>query len=53
MKLYCHKCEIEQEIILSPSGPHTKATCNKCKRYIKFLNPEEMKTIEAEEDKLE
>ena len=50
MKLYCHRCQIEQEIIVTPSGPHLKASCCGCKRYIKFLNKEEVKQVEKEED---
>lgn len=52
MKLYCHRCQIEEEIIVTLSGPHLKASCCGCKRYIKFLNPEERKVLETEEDKI-
>lgn len=50
MKLYCHRCQTEREVFITPSGPHLKASCCNCKRYIKFLNPEERKYIETEED---
>ena len=53
MKLYCHRCRLENEIEITLSGPHLKASCSECGGYIKFLNKEEMKFIEEEEDKLE
>jgi len=42
IKMYCPRCEKEQEIILSPSGPHIKASCNICGAYIKFIGKKEL-----------
>lgn len=50
MKLYCSHCEKEVKIFVIFSGPHLKAMCITCSRYIKFLNKTEKRTIEAEED---
>jgi formate dehydrogenase maturation protein FdhE len=52
MKLYCHNCDSEQDIYVELKGPHLKATCAKCHKYIKFLSKEEKKQLEDEEDKL-
>lgn len=40
-KLFCKKCDADQEIDVSPSGPHSKATCLACGSYIKFLSQAE------------
>ena len=50
MKLYCHRCRYETEIFITISGPHLKASCCECTRYIKFLNKDEVKQVEKEED---
>ena len=50
MKLYCHKCQYETDIMVSISGPHLKASCCECGKYIKFLNKDEVKQLEEEED---
>lgn len=42
-KLYCPKCLTDVEVCLSESGPHTKASCNDCGSYIKFLSQTELK----------
>lgn len=42
-KLFCKKCNKEQEIVLSESGPHTKASCVVCGAYIKFISINELK----------
>jgi len=41
MKLICNNCQEEVDIIVEIRGPHLKATCSQCDRYIKFLNKEE------------
>lgn len=52
MQLYCSNCDTEQDIFIELSGPHLKASCTVCKKYIKFLSVEEKKQLEEEEDKL-
>ena len=52
MKLYCNNCNSEEDIYVELKGPHLKAICVKCSKYIKFLNPTERKQLEDEEDKL-
>lgn len=41
IKLFCKKCDADQEIDAEPSGPHCKATCKTCGSYIKFLSKSE------------
>lgn len=50
MKIYCNNCESEQDVWVESKGPHLKATCCKCSKYIKFLNSTERKQLEDEED---
>lgn len=50
MKMYCFKCDRLTDIVISPSGPHLKATCPEG-HYIKFMNKQEKKKWEQEEDK--
>jgi len=50
MKLKCKRCLKLVEIIISPAGPHTKASCAECGKYIKFLSTNEMNYLESEED---
>lgn len=52
MKLECFNCGKEQDIMVEMRGPHLKASCKACEKYIKFLNPEEKKQLEKEEDEL-
>ena len=40
-KLYCDQCYADVKFVTEESGPHTKASCAVCGRYIKFLNPKE------------
>ena len=40
-KMFCHKCQKEQEIVLSESGPHIKASCLEG-HYLKFMSQEEL-----------
>lgn len=40
--MFCHKCQKEQEVILSESGPHVKASCIEG-HYIKFMSQSELK----------
>lgn len=53
MKLFCNSCLTDTDIIIQLSGPHKKAICSKCNKYIKFLSKQEMKEIEKEEDEKE
>lgn len=50
MKLDCWHCDEEVDIFVRMSGPHIKAICAKCGKYVKFLSKEEKKQIEDEED---
>lgn len=52
MKLFCNNCDSEQDIYVELKGLYLKATCVKCFKYIKFLNPHEKKALENEEDEL-
>jgi hypothetical protein len=36
--IVCYRCGLVDDYILSKAGPHIKATCNGCGRYIKFVN---------------
>lgn len=42
MKLKCPKCNKMVDLQLSDSGPHIKASCVECGRYIKFISPKEL-----------
>jgi len=33
----CHRCDTTNEFYVVNSGPHLKAMCNHCNRYIKFI----------------
>lgn len=50
MKLACLYCNEEVDILIELRGPHLKASCSKCRRYIKFLNHSEKLQLEKEED---
>lgn len=50
MKLECFNCNKEVDIVVEMKGPHLKASCIECKKYIKFLSKEEKKQLEDEED---
>ena len=50
MKLYCPTCIKYNKISTSFAGPHIKAECTVCGRYIKFLNSSERLMVEGEED---
>lgn len=39
----CPHCGATDNYSTTPSGPHLKATCNECHRYIKFLPQETSK----------
>ena len=52
MKIFCINCNNEEDILVEMKGPHLKATCVTCYKYIKFLSKEEKKMLENEEDKL-
>lgn len=34
----CHRCNTTNEFYVVESGPHLKAICNNCDRYIKFIS---------------
>ena len=38
VKLPCYHCDKEVVAILSESGPHLRADCSECGRYLKFLS---------------
>ena len=50
MKLDCHNCNKETEILVELKGPHLKASCAECGKYIKFLSKQEKVQLEREED---
>jgi len=52
MKLPCYICQSEEAIWIEFSGPHLKATCQKCGSFIKVLSRKERKLLETEEDLL-
>ncbi len=37
-EIICSKCGLINEYRTVPSGPHLKAICNGCDRYIKFIS---------------
>lgn len=37
----CQSCQTVDEFYVVESGPHLKALCNHCNRYIKFVSREE------------
>lgn len=50
MELKCFNCSKKVDVIIEMKGPHLKATCSQCRRYIKFLSKEEKSQLEIEED---
>ena len=50
MKIYCSKCDKDQEIIVTQAGPHLKASCVVCRKYIKFMSKEDKLMLEEEEE---
>ena len=50
MKLHCYHCKDEVDILIELKGPHLKASCIECRKYIKFLNHDEKLQLEEEED---
>jgi len=40
----CLRCDSTNDYRIEESGPHKKAVCNKCNKYIKFL-PQSYKTF--------
>ena len=43
MKLYCKWCKIDAEALITQAGPHRKASCGKCGKYIKFIGAKKEK----------
>ena len=41
MILKCERCQHKRNVQLTESGPHLKAICSNCKRYIKFVSKKE------------
>jgi len=41
--IICKRCGSVNDFSATPSGPHLKATCNKCGQYIKFLPQQQTK----------
>jgi len=41
----CPKCDFNGNPNLEETGPHTKATCPKCKAYIKMVSKDELEDI--------
>lgn len=39
-EIICTKCGLINDYRTEPAGPHTKAICNGCNRYIKFITKE-------------
>lgn len=50
MELECYHCNQEVDVIVRPRGPHLRADCSQCGKYIKFLSKEEKTQLEEEED---
>lgn len=42
--IICLRCDSTNDYRVEQSGPHKKAVCNKCNRYIKFI-PQSDKTL--------
>jgi hypothetical protein len=43
--MLCNKCGFEGSPNLEETGPHTKATCQKCGTYIKMVSKDELTTL--------
>jgi len=39
--MFCYRCKKTVSPLLSPKGPHIKASCPICKRYIKFISDDD------------
>lgn len=39
-EVICQRCQTINDFHVVPSGPHLKAICNNCGRYIKFVSQE-------------
>lgn len=51
LELKCYRCDKNVEPIVTTSGPHEKASCPECGRYIKFLSkPEIYETLNTPTD---
>ena len=50
MRLLYPYYQNSNEIYVELSGPHLKASCKDCNKFIKFLNKDEKKYLEKEED---
>lgn len=44
MKANCKMCKTEVEVIIERAGPHLKATCSICKKYIKFVSKKDIES---------
>ena len=45
MSMQCPKCDFNGNPHLTETGPHTKATCQKCGAYIKMVSSDELEAI--------
>ena len=43
--MLCNKCGFEGSPNLEETGPHTKATCQKCGAYIKMVGKKELEAL--------
>ena len=43
--MLCNKCGFEGNPNLEETGPHTKATCQKCGTYIKMVGKKELESL--------
>ena len=41
MKLHCYRCKKSVKVKLSRSGPHQRADCASCGRFIKFIGKQD------------
>lgn len=46
--LHCPRCGVTARTILTVAGPHDKASCSNCGRYIKFVTKAAAGTTDAE-----
>lgn len=49
IKLLCASCAKVLEVHLSASGPHLKAECTQCGRFVKFISHKEVDRLQKVE----
>jgi len=52
VNVVCQRCGSIDDYYTVVSGPHLKAICNGCDRYIKFISQQQLKTNQMAEKKL-